>query len=238
MTNYVARPFVTAIIVAAGDSTRMGKVINKQMMQIGDKPVLAHAIDAFDKTSNINAIVVVCKKSDYKAISQMIEEYDFVKVCAVVEGGDYRQQSVFNGIEAAPQSTTHYAIHDGARAMIEPQHIHDVVNDGMKYKAATLGVRVKDTVKVIDDKNNIRGTVDRKMLYLTQTPQVFEKSIYQDGMRKAKFEDKIYSDDCQLIERLRLPIHMTIGSYDNIKITTVEDIVVAETILKKREELK
>lgn len=235
MTNYVARPFVTAIIVAAGESTRMGKVINKQMVQICDKPVLAHSINAFDKTSNINAIVVVCRKSDYEEVSKMIDEYNFVKVCAIVEGGDYRQQSVFNGIQAAPSSTTHYAIHDGARAMIEPDLIHKVVNDGMKYKAATLGVRVKDTIKVIDDKNFIKGTADRKMLYSVQTPQVFEKSLYQDGMRKAKFEDEIYSDDCQLIERLRLPVYMTIGSYENIKITTIEDITIAETIVKKRE---
>lgn len=236
MVDYVTKPFVTAVIVAAGDSTRMGKIINKQMMQLGDKAVLAHAIDAFDRTSNINSIVVVCKKNDYEAVRMMAEENKFAKVATIVEGGDYRQQSVFNGIKAAPSGTTHYAIHDGARALVTPELIHDVVNDGILHKAATLGVRVKDTIKLIDKDNFVRGTADRKMLYFTQTPQVFEKSLYNDGMRKAQNEDKIYSDDCQLLERLRVPIFMTVGSYDNIKLTTIEDATLAEMILKKREQ--
>lgn len=232
--NYPTKRFVTAIIVAAGESTRMGNGINKQMMSINGKPVLAHAVEAFDKSNLINSIVIVARKSDYKNIQKMVDDCKFVKVSTIVEGGDYRQQSVFNGVEAAPKASTHFAIHDAARALIEPELINKVVLDAISHKAAILGVRVKDSIKLIDEKSFIKGSVNRNFIYLAQTPQVFEKTIYLDAMKKAQRDDKIYSDDCQLIEKLNLPVFMTIGSYDNIKITTAEDIPVAENILTRR----
>ncbi len=234
--KYYKRPFVTAIIVAAGNSTRMGKVINKQLIKIADKPVLAHTIAAFDAASNINTTIVVCKKNDTEAVIDMCKKYRFAKLAQIVEGGDYRQESVFNGVVQAPSQTTHFAIHDGARCLVRPEDIKKVVNDAIRYKAATLGVIQKDTIKITDKNNFIKGTADRKSLWCTQTPQVFEKEMYIDAMNKAERDDVIYTDDCQLIENMRLPIYMTQGSYDNIKITTQDDVLIASKIIEKRYE--
>ncbi len=231
---YYKKPFVSAIIVSAGNSTRMGNSINKQFIELKGKPVIAHTIEAFEYSKQINTIVVVCRKEDAAAVQKLCQDYNFSKVGRIVEGGKYRQESVFNGVMAAAEQTTHFAIHDGARCLVSPEDISNVVNDAIKYKAATLGVMQKDTIKIIDENNFIKGTAERSTLWCTQTPQVFEKNLYIDAMKTAVRNSKIFTDDCQLFENLRLPVYMTAGSYDNIKITTQDDIIFAERILEKR----
>lgn len=234
MLNYYVRPFVTAIIVAAGNSSRMGKNINKQFIKINNIPAIVHTILAFENSLNINTIIIVCKEENKQELKQLCDEFNLKKVFTIVKGGKTRQESVFKGISCAIKKTTHFAIHDGARILIRPNDIDKVVSDAIKYKAAVLGVMQKDTLKIIDKNNMIKATADRNYLWCAQTPQVFEKSLYIDAMNKALKENLVFTDDCQLIENLHIPIKVTKGSYDNIKITTPEDIIIAEEIIKKR----
>lgn len=234
MLNYYVRPFVTAIIVAAGNSSRMGENINKQFIKINNIPTIAHTISAFEKAVNIHTTIVVCKEENKDDIRNLCNEYNFKKVSAIIKGGNTRQESVFNGVAEASKKTTHFAIHDGARALINFEDIDNVVSDAMKYKAAILAVKQKDTLKIVDKNNIIKATADRNYLFNAQTPQVFEKNIYIDAMNKALRENLNFTDDCQLIENLHIPIKVTNGSYDNIKITTKEDIIIASKILSSR----
>lgn len=234
MLNYYVRPFVSAIIVAAGNSSRMGENINKQFIKINNIPAIVHTILAFENAVNINTIVVVCKEENKEDIKQLCNEYSLKKVSAIVKGGNSRQESVFRGVASTLNKTTNFAIHDGARVLVSSEDIDNVVAEAMKYKAAILGVMQKDTLKIIDKNNIIKATADRNYFWNAQTPQVFEKKLYIDAMNKALRENLVFTDDCQLVENLHLPIKITKGSYDNIKITTPKDIIIASEILKKR----
>ena len=157
------------------------------------------------------------------------------KLSSVVSGGKTRQQSVFQGIKAAG-AATHFAIHDGARALITPEDIQRAVSDGICFGASSLGVPVKDTIKVVDGEGYVQGTPNRALMWNVQTPQVFEKAVYQRAMKKAEQEGADYTDDCQLVEQLGVGVHLCMGSYENIKITTRDDLALGEHILQLREE--
>jgi 2-C-methyl-D-erythritol 4-phosphate cytidylyltransferase len=226
--------FVTAIIVAAGESSRMGLGISKQFIPLLGEPVLKHTITAFEKSYIIDSIVVVCRPQDKIAISAIIKENSFKKVDAIVCGGNSRGQSVSNGIAGADPNTTHFAIHDGARPLISVEDIESVVKGAFKAKATTLGTFVTDTIKVIDQENYIVSTPVRSKLRAVQTPQVFEKELYMKALKSAEEKGLDFTDDCQLVENIGERVKVIIGSEDNIKLTTQNDIAIAENILKGR----
>lgn len=220
-----------AVIVAAGSGSRMQSNQNKQFLMLGGAPVLAHTLSAFNEADSIDEIIVVTRECDILLVRDLIEEFKISKVSSIVPGGATRQQSVFCGLKATSEGTAIAAIHDGARPFITPQHINDAVSLAKECGAVTLGVRVKDTIKAADENNIITATPDRSSLWQIQTPQVFDYNT----VLKAHSEtvEQNASDDCALLEAMGVKVTILEGSYNNIKITTREDIAFGEAILEE-----
>lgn len=225
-------PYVTAIIVAAGNSTRMGCGMSKQFIPILGKPAVSYTFRAFEDSKSISEVVVVCRECDLLHIKEIAEDENCKKIKAFVFGGATRSDSVCAGVMAASENTTHFAIHDGARALILPEDIDHVVSVAFECKAAALAVPVTDTIKVVDSDGFIVSTPDRATLRGAQTPQVFEKSLYLSALENNKNSE--FTDDCALVETQSARVKIVIGDYTNIKITTPQDIPLAEGVLKKR----
>lgn len=221
--------FVTAVIVAAGNSTRMGQP--KLMIPLCGEPVLAHTLKAFDRSS-VKAIVVVTRERDIAVFAPLGNGLS--KPCVFVTGGDTRQRSVANGIAAVPPETTMVAIADGARPLITPEEIDRVIAVAQETDAASAAVRAKDTVKQADANGIITATPDRATLWQVQTPQVFSLPLYKQAMEAVANAGLDLTDDCQLVEHIGAKVMLCETSYENIKITTPEDIAVATAFLKKR----
>lgn len=222
----------SAIIVCAGSSTRMGGV-NKILLPLGERLVVGVTMLAFEKCENVTEIVIVARESDIPAIKAEAESAGITKLKECTTGGDTRQASVINGIRCISKDTELVAIHDGARPLVKPEHIEKAIKDAYVFGGATLGVPVKDTIKVVED-DIITDTPPRKSLYITQTPQIFKKKLYYEGIDFALEHNLDFTDDCQLVEAIGGKVYMTKGDYTNIKITTPEDIKIAETLLKMR----
>ena len=225
--------FVSAVVVAAGNSSRMGLKISKQFIDLGGEPVIAHTLRAFERSDVIDGVVVVCRENDKMQIENIVSEKGFNKVRATVLGGATRDESVRNGVFGCDERTPHFAIHDGARPLISQDDIKKVVACAVENGCAVLGTFVTDTIKVVNDKNEIISTPERSTLRAVQTPQVFEKSIYLKALKFAKENKEPVTDDCKLVENIGEKIHIVLGSETNIKLTTQNDIKLARNILKE-----
>lgn len=221
-----------AILVAAGSSARMKSGgASKTMMEIGGEPVLSRTLRAFENTACISKIVIVACACDFDAIQKASA---FVtKPLTITEGGKERQDSVSNGA-ALCGDAEYIAVHDAARPFITPEEIETVCADAEKYGAATLAVPVKDTIKVAAADGTVCATPERSTLRAIQTPQVFRLSLYKEALCLAKNAGKQYTDDCQLIEAAGGKVYLTPGDYKNIKITTPEDLLVAEAFAAEK----
>ncbi len=224
--------FVSAVIVSAGNSTRMGGV-NKQFLEINNIPVIAYTISVFEKTESIDEIVIVTRENDIEDVKMLVDKYGFKKVSAVVAGGETRQLSVYNGVMNTSKNADYVAIHDGARPLVTEKVILDTLKCAVMFGAAATGVKVKDTVKQVNDSNDIVATPDRNYLRFIQTPQIFLKSLYVDAVNSVE-NSKDFTDDCMLIEAYGKTVKFVDGDYENIKITTPEDVDLALNYLMKR----
>ena len=224
--------FVSAVIVSAGNSTRMGG-INKQFLEIDGMPVIARSIKAFQDNSMIDEIVIVTRSQDIEKVRELVKKYNYSKVDKIVCGGDTRQESVLNGLKCISTESDLIAIHDGARPLVSNEVITETIITAKEYGAAATGVKVKDTVKQVDDNNTIVATPDRAYLRFIQTPQIFDKSLYLDAVNSVE-NSKDFTDDCMLIEAYGKTVKFVDGDYENIKITTPEDIELAECYLKRK----
>ena len=214
----------SAILVCAGNATRMqGK--NKILLPLGDTTVIGMAMRAFEQCERVAELIVVARPADHDAIRETAEKAGITKLHAVVEGGSTRQESVMCGLHALSKTTTMLAIHDGARPLVLPAQIAQVIQDASIFGGATLGVPVKDTIKVVND-NLIVDTPYRPHLYITQTPQVFKRQLYFEAVTFAREHGLDFTDDCQLVEAINHKIYMPTGDYTNLKITTPEDIAI------------
>ncbi|MDE6863339.1 MAG: 2-C-methyl-D-erythritol 4-phosphate cytidylyltransferase [Eubacterium sp.] len=220
-----------AIILGAGAGTRMRADKSKLLLEINGKTVLERTVETFSKIKEINEIIVVCRESDLDSFENVLSSYN-VSYCF---GGDTRQQSVMNAVETIDKCD-YLLIHDGARPLITEKEITDTLTSAIQNGAAAVGVMVKDTIKVIDSNYQIISTPDRSSLVSIRTPQIFEFKMYVDAVEKAKADGKDFTDDCQLIEYFGKPVFTVIGDYGNIKITTPEDLPMAEGVLKMRGE--
>ena len=227
--------YVTAIVVAAGNSSRMGLQMSKQFIPLLGEPAIKYTLSAFQRSYLIDSIVVVCRPQDIIALRSIISKNEITKVRDVVYGGATRGESVLNGIKASAEETTHFAIHDGARPLIELEDIEKVVKASFEAGAATLGTYVTDTIKIVDEEGYIASTPVRSKLRAVQTPQVFSKDIYLDAVEIAKENNLDFTDDCQLIENAKGRVKVIIGSETNIKLTTQNDITIAENILSRKQ---
>lgn len=229
-----ALPAVCAVIVAAGSSRRMGGE-NKLLLPLDDAPVLAHTLSAFEKCAAIRDIVLVCREQDILPYSDLARAFGISKLRTVTRGGDSRTASVLAGITAAPEDIGLVAVHDGARPLVSEAVITEAVYAAAEYGAAAPVVPVKDSIKRIQD-GSIAADVPRDTLAAVQTPQVFDRALLTRALQTAARENRSFTDDCAAVEAMGQAVRATHGSYENIKITTPEDILVAEAFLHREED--
>jgi 2-C-methyl-D-erythritol 4-phosphate cytidylyltransferase len=224
-----------ALIVAGGSGKRMGHDRSKQYLMLGGVPIIVHTLRTFMEASSIDDIVLVVPERDIDYVKlSIIEQYGISKVTHMIAGGRKRQDSVRNGLEAMSNDCHVVVIHDGVRPFVSEELINTSVMKAIEDGAVTVGVPVKDTVKSVTGDGIIKETLDRQELWLTQTPQTFTREIIQQAYRRA-YEDNFYgTDEASLVERMNIKVTMVNGSYENIKITTAEDLAIGEYILKKR----
>lgn len=224
--------YTTAIIVAAGDSTRMGYKLSKQLIPLCGRPAIEYTLRAFQDCDMIDEIDIVTRPQDINDVAQIA--FQFKKVMGIISGGADRAESVRKGIRNTSKRTTHYVIHDGARVMITPDEICRVLNVAFETGAATLGTPVIDTIKVAGENGDILSTPDRSTLWAVQTPQVFARDLYLRAIDYAVEHNLSVTDDCSLVEALGVPVRIVRGEYTNIKLTTPSDVVIAEALLKRK----
>ena len=227
-------PKTSAIIVAAGNSTRMGGKIAKQWLEINDRPVLAHTLLAFESARRIDEIVVVARREELEMVWALGKRYHIKKLTAVTHGGATRALSVQRGLAKINARARFVAIHDGARCLITPEQIDKVCRAAYRYRAASASMRVTDTIKLASKRGFIDKTIDRDSVVLVQTPQVFHTDLYRAALASTPNAEEL-TDDNQLIERLPYPVKLVETGADNLKITRPEDLSRAEFILKQRE---
>ena len=223
-----------AVIVAGGSGKRMGTKILKQYMEVGGIPILARTLSCFQNCGGIQDIVIVTAKDEIEfCAKEIVERFNFSKVKKIVRGGAERQNSVFNGLASLDKDTDIVLIHDGVRPFVKEEHIKKIIEETAVYGGCVLGVKVKDTVKRCDEKGFIVSTPDRKYFWIAQTPQAFKYNLIMEAYKKAGSDVFLGTDDSTLAERLGIKVKMIEGDYDNIKITTKEDLDFGEVIVKK-----
>lgn len=225
---------VSVIIVAAGNGKRMKSAIAKQYLDLKGRSILSYTIDKFEESPVVNEIILVTGKDEIEYVkTEIIDRYGFTKVKSIVEGGSERQYSVENGLNNVSDDCDIVMIHDGVRPFIEENSIVTLVEDTAKFGACVMGVFVKDTIKLCDENGFVVDTPDRNLLWHAQTPQCFKYDIIKKAYQKAREDNYLGTDDSMLVERTGQKIKMIEGSYDNIKITTPEDLYVGERVLER-----
>lgn len=225
-----AGPQCSAVIVAAGSSTRMG--FDKLLAEIGGVPVIVRTIDAFQQAPSITEIVVVTKEDLVPEAARLCQQFQLSKVSKVIRGGENRTQSARMGTLEADRNAPLIAIHDGARPFVSVQVIEDAVAQAAKNGAAAPAIPVKDTIKVADG-GVVEQTLERAKLYAVQTPQVFDASLIRAALQKALDEGTELTDDCAAVERLGMKVVLTPGDDRNIKITTPVDLLLGESLAEE-----
>lgn len=230
----------TAIVLAAGQGRRMGTKVQKQFLEIEGRPILYYALETFEKSEIIDQVVLVVEKGlEAYCQEEIVDKYHLKKVERIVVGGKERYESVYHGLRALEEQIPDYVfIHDGARPFIETEILQRAYEEVQKSKACVVGMPSKDTIKKVDENGIVLETPERKYLWQVQTPQVFAypliKEAYDELMSKKIVN---VTDDAMVLETMKkMPVKLVEGSYKNIKITTLEDLDIAEIFLKKRKE--
>ncbi|MFR8547894.1 MAG: 2-C-methyl-D-erythritol 4-phosphate cytidylyltransferase [Lachnospiraceae bacterium] len=227
-----------AIVLAGGSGSRMKSSVKKQYMLIGDKPVLYYSLRVFQDSSVIDEIILVCGREEVENCrAEIVEKYDFTKVSRIIPGGKERYHSVYEGLKAAVDCD-YVMIHDGARPFVDEQMLERIWDALPSARACTVGMPVKDTIKRSDPEGFVEETLPREKLWLIQTPQAFEyrliRKLHEDAAGGACLGQQI-TDDAMLVECLgKIRVKLIEGSYQNIKITTPDDLLLAQIILGQK----
>ena len=225
-----AGPLCSAVIVAAGSSSRMG--FDKVLAELGEEPVIVRSIEAFQQAPGISEIVVVTREDLVPEVARLCQQFQLTKVTKVIRGGESRTQSARLGTLEASRDMPLIAIHDGARPFVTVEVIEAAVAQAAKNGAAAPAIPVKDTIKVAKD-GMVEQTLDRAMLYAVQTPQVFDASLIRAALQKALDDGVELTDDCAAVERLGMKVVLTAGDERNIKLTTPVDLLVGEGLAEE-----
>jgi 2-C-methyl-D-erythritol 4-phosphate cytidylyltransferase len=222
-----------AIITAAGIGKRMGTGKPKQYLELAGRPILCHTLDKFQAASSVNAIIIVADMSSIDVVkNQILKKYSYSKVKWVVTGGEKRQDSVAAGLRAAPEGYELVCIHDGVRPFVTPGLIDKSFEMAKEHGACIVAIPVKDTIKRVNDVGKILETVERSGLWRAQTPQTFRYDVLESAMSQAMGEEFYATDDAALVEHIGHNVYVLPGNEQNIKITTPEDLEIAEIITK------
>lgn len=225
------KPFVSAIVAAGGSGTRMGQ--NKLLIELDSVPILIHTLLALDKSEIVDEIIIAAHKDYVVEYGKMAVDFGINKLKAVVAGGENRSGSVYNGIQNVSDNCKFVLIHDGARPFITEKDIINIAKKAFVSGAATAAVMVKDTIKEISDDKIVR-TFDRSKLVQVQTPQIFDVSLINGALSRVIKEKIPVTDDCQAMEIMGFAPSVVLTSYENIKITTPEDLYIGKAILENR----
>lgn len=224
---------VTAIIVAAGKSERMGTGADKAFLNLGPRPVVAWSLLAFEHCADVDQIVLVVRKEQLVAAKAVGRMFGISKLLAVVPGGAKRQDSVMNGLKALDIDARTVVIHDGARPCVTPETISEVVKLARRSNAAVVGRRIWDTVKYVEKGTTVTRTEDRSKLWAVQTPQAFDVRLLKRAYENVVEKKLEVTDDASAVELLGEPVKILESEKPNLKITTVEDLRLAASIVLK-----
>lgn len=222
-----------AIILAAGQGKRMGANRNKQLIEIDHIPMIVHTLQVFERDEWCRRIILVGAYDELHTLEGFIQQYNIKKVDCIVPGGKERQESVYEGLKQVIGDESIVLIHDGARPFVTTDTLHRLYEKAVEKKAAILAVPVKDTIKKVE-REQVVETVERKSLWAVQTPQAFQLSLIKKAHDRARKEQIIGTDDASLVEFIGEPVSIVEGNYDNIKLTTKEDLYFAQAIINKR----
>ncbi len=227
----------TAIVLSAGQGKRMETSTQKQYLELEGKPIIYYSLKVFEDSQIIDHIVLVVGEGQKEYVcEEILNKYGFSKVSAVVYGGKERYDSVWQGILALTAQQGYVFIHDGARPFVDEDILNRAYDTVIRYGACAAGMPSKDTIKLVDDESFTVKTPKRKYMWVVQTPQVFESSLITDAYSKLMREDSAnVTDDAMVVEQMmKVPVKLFEGSYENIKITTPEDLEVASALLKRK----
>lgn len=225
----------SAIIAAGGSGIRMNNPDGKLFIEICGKPIIWLTVSKFEKSDVIDEIIIAVSPDDIGRAKELFKQSSFKKTIKIIAGGKTRQDSVFNGLKELSNDTDIVVVHDGARPFVSEEIILEAVSEARARKAVIVGVPVKDTIKIVNDDRIVSNTLERELLWQVQTPQAFEYSLIKEAHDKAEKLGIKATDDAGLVERLGEKVKMIMGSYDNIKITTPEDLKIAEAILRLKQ---
>lgn len=229
-------PYCSAIIVAAGKGKRMESSVNKVYIDILGKKTIVRTLESFQQSFFIDEIILVVNENDITYCRlEAIEQSIFTKVKVIVSGGSKRQESVYKGLQEVSQKAELVLIHDGARPLVTEEIIERTLLAVLEYGAVSAGVPVKDTIKIINHEGFVSSTPDRNTLWAVQTPQAFKRSIIFEAHHRGKEAGLEATDDAMLVESMGYQLKLVEGSYENIKLTTPEDVTIARAIIRERE---
>ena len=224
------------ILPAAGSGKRMGAGENKLFLKLNGIPILIHTLRVFQEDDSCDGIWLAAKPKEVEGIRTLLNEHGITKVKSIEKGGAERQHSVHACVKVVNGSDI-VLVHDAARPFIRKEVIHRLVEKAAQSGAAVAGVRAKDTMKIVKQ-GVIQETVDRENLWIIQTPQAFQRNLLKEAEASAEIDGFLGTDEAMLVERLGHPVAIVESTYDNIKMTTVDDLIFGEAIIKSRQEEK
>ena len=224
-----------AIILAGGSGKRMGNPIPKQLREIKGIPVIVRSLQAFQECKEVRSIIVVSREDDIPTICDLCKTYNISKLKKIVPGGKTRLLSAYMGFEAIESRENLIAIHDAARCLITSEQISEIIEKAGAYGAAIAACSEKDTIKQVNEKGVIVSTIDRNNIYHAQTPQIFERRVYENALYKAIKNDIEITDDAQMVELCGDKVMVVDCGPDIFKITYERDMIVAELVLERRQ---
>lgn len=225
---------VTAIVLAAGRSTRMGGGPNKQFIELLGKPIIWYSLTAFELCGAVEAVILVRRPDYAQEAEQIVREFGFHKVVAVTDGGAERQNSVWNGLEKCDPDTGIVAVHDGARPLVTAALIQSTIASARSFGTGISATKVVDTIKEANDDKTVVRTVDRTRLWAVQTPQTVRYALLQEAYTKVFADKVVVTDEAAAVESLGQKVHLVETSFLNLKITTPSDLAMAEALLRVR----
>ena len=231
--NKRGKLFCSVVVPAAGSSSRMDGV-DTIFAELNGVPVLIRTLLALSECDMVDEIILVTRSENIPRAAMLCAENGLTKVTKLVRGGETRVESVMNGIHEVSKNATFIAVHDGARPFVSAELVENTIKTAAKFNAAIPAVQVKDTVKTVKN-GKVTGTPDREMLYAIQTPQIFDADLLRAAMQNAIDKKLPITDDSMAVEAIGGEVHIVEGSYDNIKLTTPEDMMIGETMIKRKE---